>query len=99
MASNGEYQKDGETKKRWQRVGTLFKDDQDGRISIKLDSIPVGPEWSGWLAAFTMDDNQTGQAQNVQSQPTTTRNVYDQQNQPSDNPAAAAHVEGEDIPF
>lgn len=70
-ASNGEYQKDGETRKRWQRVGTMFKDD-DGRVSIKLDSIPVGPDWSGWLSAFPMDDAQ-------HQGPTTTRNVHDRE--------------------
>lgn len=58
VASNGEYKDaSGDTKKRWQRVGTMFKGD-DGEVSIKLDCIPVGNEWSGWVKAFPMDDNQ-----------------------------------------
>lgn len=51
VATNGEYQSNGETKKRYVNVGKAFTDDQ-GRISIKLDSIPVGPDWSGWLSLY-----------------------------------------------
>lgn len=77
VASNGEYQKDGETKKRWQRVGTMFKGD-DGEISIKLDSIPVGPDWSGWVKAFKFEDDHQNQPANHSPEPTTTRNVHEQ---------------------
>lgn len=99
VVSNGEYtDRDGNVKKRWQRIGTLFKDDETGDISFKLDVIPVGPEWSGWGKGFKLDDEQQPAA-SARHEPTTTRNVYDQQNQKSDNPAAAADFEGEDIPF
>ena len=51
-ASAGEYKDaQGNEKKRWVRVGTLFQDEQDGRQAIKLDAVPVG-EWSGWLSVF-----------------------------------------------
>lgn len=55
-ASAGEYRNShGETKKRWINCGAMFTDDQDGRISIKLESVPVGPEWSGWFSAFPVE--------------------------------------------
>lgn len=97
VATTGEYQKDGETKKRYQRLGTMFKDDE-GRISIKLDVVPVGPEWSGWVALYEMYDNggnsQPRQQQAAPSQPaepTTTRNVHERH--------GAGAEDGEDIPF
>lgn len=54
-ASVGEYTNHhGEKKKRWVNCGAVFADD-DGRISVKLESVPVGPEWSGWFSAFPAD--------------------------------------------
>ncbi len=58
VAVTGTYVKDGQEKKRYTNVGTLFKDSDDGRIAIKLDSIPVGPEFSGWLNCYELDDRQ-----------------------------------------
>ena len=91
VASNGEYTKDGVTKTRWQRIGTMFKDDENGNISIKVDVIPVGPEWSGWVKAFPMDEDAPRQQQ--PAEPTTTRNVHDQAN---NTPPPQS---GDDIPF
>lgn len=58
----GEYQdRSGQTKGRWQRIGTVFKHD-DGGTSIKLDAIPVGvPDWNGWVSVFKRDDQKQGQ--------------------------------------
>lgn len=90
-ASNGEYKKDGEIKKRWNRIGTMFKDD-DGRVSIKIDTIPVGPDWSGWISAFPMDDRQEDSRPERASEPTTTRNVHERH-------GGGDAEDGEDIPF
>lgn len=50
--STGEYtDKNGQTKKRWQNVGVVFENDQ-GQLSLKLETIPVGPNWSGWISFF-----------------------------------------------
>src|SRR6478736_8017842 len=50
VATTGEYTNgQGEKKKRYTNVGSAFTDDQ-GRISIKLDCVPVTPDWSGWLS-------------------------------------------------
>jgi hypothetical protein len=57
VATVGEYldRETGEKKKRYQNCGSVFEA-EDGRRSIKLDVIPVGPEWSGWLSEYPIDD-------------------------------------------
>lgn len=67
VATVGEYTDSrGEKKKRYQTVGKAFQDDQ-GRYSLKMDAVPVGPEWSGWLSLYPRkddrDQNQGGQRQ------------------------------------
>jgi hypothetical protein len=58
VASNGEYtdKQTGEKKKRYINCGKIFTE-EDGRQSIKLDVIPVGPGWSGWLAIYPRKDD------------------------------------------
>jgi hypothetical protein len=58
----GEYQdrQTGQTKGRWLRIGTAFQHD-DGGISIKLDCVPVGQDWDGWVSMFPRDQNQSQQ--------------------------------------
>lgn len=53
VATTGEYtdRQSGEKKKIYTKVGAAFTDEQ-GRISIKLDLVPVGPDWSGWLSLY-----------------------------------------------
>lgn len=52
VATIGEYKdKNGETKKRYINVGTVFENDK-GQLSLKLDAVPVGQEWSGWISFF-----------------------------------------------
>ena len=44
-------------KARYVRVGTAVQDD-DGRISLKVDTLPVpNTGWSGWLNIFTKEGN------------------------------------------
>ena len=51
IAIVGEYTNaQGETKKRFIKIGSAWDKGQQG-ISIKLDSIPSGNEWDGWLTA------------------------------------------------
>ena len=52
--STGEYEKDGEKKKRWSKAGAVFQRD-DGRMSIKFEAMPVG-DWSGWMNIFEKHD-------------------------------------------
>lgn len=52
VATVGTYKdRDGNEKKRFQNCGSVFED-RDGRRSYKLDVVPVGPGWSGWLSEY-----------------------------------------------
>ena len=53
IAAVGEYKdaKTGETKTRFSKLGSVFIDD-DGRISMKIDTIPCGTSWDGWVNAM-----------------------------------------------
>lgn len=52
VATIGKYKdREGNEKKRYMNVGTIFIND-DGNLSMKLDGIPVGPEWSGWISFY-----------------------------------------------
>lgn len=60
VATVGEYtDRSGETKKRYQKCGAAFTDEQ-GRISLKLDALPVSPEWSGWISLYEPRDGDGG---------------------------------------
>lgn len=48
----GKYtDRQGNEKKRYVTVGSVFEDEQ-GRLSLKLDAVPVGQEWSGWVSFY-----------------------------------------------
>lgn len=52
VATVGEYKdKSGDTKKRYVNVGAVFENDR-GDLSLKLETIPVGPNWSGWVSFY-----------------------------------------------
>lgn len=55
VATTGTYEVNGETKKRYVNVGTLFQYD-DGGMALKLESVPVGGEWNGFVSFFDLDD-------------------------------------------
>lgn len=62
-AKNGTYKdRNGEEKTRWHHMGVCFQSDQ-GHLSIKLDSIPVG--FDGWISLFEPKpkEEKTAQAQ------------------------------------
>ena len=56
VATTGTYQSGGQEKKRYTTCGAAFTDDQ-GRISIKLETVPVGPGWSGWLSLYPVKED------------------------------------------
>lgn len=48
----GKYtNKDGDEKNRYVTCGALFERD-DGSISIKIESLPAGNLWNGWLNCY-----------------------------------------------
>lgn len=86
VATIGEYtDREGNTKKRYQKCGVAFTNDE-GQTSIKLDAIPVTPEWNGWISLY---EKQEYNAARPSSEPA--------RRQPA---TAAASSEGQDdIPF
>jgi len=49
-------QPDG-AKAKYPRIGSAFED-TEGRISIKIDTLPVGTNWSGWVNVFPPKDDE-----------------------------------------
>lgn len=58
VAVVGEYrdQQSGQMKKRYQKCGTGFRD-EDGRISAKIDTVPVTPGWTGWFDFYPQEES------------------------------------------
>ena len=67
IAVVGEYNKGGEVKKRYQKVGALFQRD-DGSFSMKLESLPLSADWNGWLNFYDPYKKREGQEQQQQPQ-------------------------------
>ncbi len=85
----------GQAKKRYVNVGSAFTNDE-GQISIKLESVPVSPEWSGWLSLYVPKEKSGGQTQPTTQQARPTGG-YRKPNVP---PIGATHdLDGEPIPF
>lgn len=92
VATIGKYtDHQGNEKKRYQNVGAAFEDDK-GRLSIKLDTIPITPDWSGWLACYEPDRERN----QGQSRQTTTQ---DDHNRAKSNGYAPEQEDEDDIPF
>ena len=66
VAINGSYESNGETKKRYVNVGTLFQY-EDGGFSLKIESLPVGGEWNGFISFFDLDEKKSGGSASGQS--------------------------------
>jgi hypothetical protein len=86
VATVGEYtDRDGAKKKRFANVGILFEDEQ-GRMSLKLDTVPVAPGWSGWISFYPPQDRSG-------------RTAAPRQQGTADAAPAAAPDDGDEIPF
>jgi hypothetical protein len=84
VATVGKYtDREGNEKKRYVNVGIVFEDDQ-GRLALKMDSVPVSPEWSGWISFF--EPRERGE-----SRPAPAR--------PAQAQRPAANDDGDEIPF
>ncbi len=57
LATTGDWVDDaGKRHKCRSKVGIIFKDDLSGKLSVRLELLPVGPVWSGWLAVVPVGD-------------------------------------------
>ena len=88
VATVGTYKdkQTGEEKKRRVNVGAVFENDQ-GQLSMRLEMVPIGGEWSGWISFYEPRNDRQG----------TTRTVTRPPEEPPQ--AGAGDVEGDDIPF
>ena len=58
-ATMGKYTNEAnEEKNRYVNCGSLFERD-DGSLVVKLDSIPVGEEFTGWINCYDVDSNRS----------------------------------------
>ena len=57
VASTGKYtDANGNEKNRYFTVGRAFLRD-DKSVTIKIDAMPVGGEWNGWLNLYDLDED------------------------------------------
>jgi len=50
VANIGTYTKDGEEKTRYMNCGIVVQNGDN--FSMKLNAVPVTPDWSGWFSLF-----------------------------------------------
>lgn len=64
VATIGEYtDRNGQTKKRYLNVGAVFENDKG--LSLKIDALPLGKDWNGWIAFYPPKDRDGGSAPKV----------------------------------
>lgn len=67
VAVTGSYtDRSGNEKKRYTNVGTLFQYD-DGGFSLKLDSVPVGDGWNGFISFYDLEERKERTASDTPS--------------------------------
>ena len=103
VAAVGEYNKNGEIKKRYQKVGSLFQRD-DGSFSMKLESLPLSVDWNGWLNFYDPYNKKEEQPQQTQPQQAPQAAVPQQQSQRPKANISTLYSEdmvanGDEIPF
>lgn len=76
VAVTGTYESRGETKKRYTNLGTLFQYD-DGGFALKLDSVPVGDGWNGFISFYDIEEKQQGGTRSAGETPKTDSRTYD----------------------
>ena len=99
VATIGEYKdRNGETKKRYVNVGSVFENDK-GQLSLKLDAVPVGQGWSGWISFF--EPKERDQNSNRNPMGGTDRTANEARKQPAGTTQASQADDDSDqeIPF
>jgi len=66
VVSLGEYTDgEGQTKKRYKNIGTVFTRD-DGSQAMKLDTVPLGQDWNGWINFYEPQNQRNDRPQQQQ---------------------------------
>ena len=109
IASVGEYQdQNGQTKTKWLKCGVVIENPESGNLSLKMEALPVGEEWSGWfsLKVPTPRDQMpnSGQGGYQQQQPPQQQGYRQpapqpQQPAPQQGGYPAADFDDKDLPF
>ena len=94
IAVVGEYNKGGEIKKRYQKVGSLFQRD-DGSFSMKLESLPLSADWNGWLNLY----DPYGQRKDQEQQQQPAAQSQQTQQQPQQQQQGHNFGPNDEIPF
>lgn len=85
VATVGKYtDKQGNEKKRYVTVGAVFQDDQ-GRMSLKLDAVPCSPDWSGWISFYEPQQRDTAPRQQPTQHEQSKQNAYQPQQDDGDD--------------
>ena len=102
VATIGEYtDRNGDKKKRYSTIGTVFED-ENGRLSLKLDTIPIGPNWSGYVNFYEpRDPRPADDGRPAASQAQHRANNYERaaHGGRAPQPSADAYDDGDEIPF
>jgi hypothetical protein len=85
VVSLGEYTDgEGQTKKRYKNIGTVFTRD-DGSQAMKLDTVPLGQDWNGWINFYEPQNQRNERPQQQAPKPQTQNNQ--------------SYAQNDDIPF
>ena len=100
LATVGKYKdrQTGEERKSFAKCGAAFKNEQ-GRIVLKIDTIPVTQEWSGWLTIYPPKDrseDEQGQSGEMKRPPQQRRPAH--QHRQTAKPESDG-MDVDDIPF
>lgn len=49
---------DGREKPVYTKHGIIVIDDEAGKVSVLVESVPVGENWNGWFSGFAKQDRQ-----------------------------------------
>lgn len=100
VATIGKYKdRNGETRKRYINVGSVFETDK-GQLSLKLDAVPVGQDWSGWVSFFEPKERDGGnqrQGRDVSAAEAEERKMHGSEKRVTNQ--TQADDETDDIPF
>jgi hypothetical protein len=97
VVSTGEYtDKQGQIKKRWSKIGAMFRDSENGNISIKLDVLPMPKADGCWIKVFKKEEQQPQQNQPTPQPQYQAPPVGQPVNQSA--PVQAAPIQAGDVP-
>ena len=79
----GEYTDgEGQTKKLYNKVGTVLTR-PDGSQALRLDTVPINPDWNGWINFYEPRNQRSDRPQQQQApRPQTQNNTYEKDDIP-----------------